>query len=36
MEVKDKGIGIKKEDLPFIFERLYRSDRADIKLKEMG
>lgn len=28
VEVKDKGIGIKKEDLPFIFERLYRSDKS--------
>jgi signal transduction histidine kinase len=27
-EVKDSGVGIKKEDLPFIFERLYRGDKS--------
>jgi signal transduction histidine kinase len=35
-EVNDTGIGIKKEDLPFIFERLYRGDKSRHQIKGTG
>jgi len=34
--VKDNGIGIKKEDLPFIFERLYRGDKSRNEIEGSG
>jgi signal transduction histidine kinase len=36
VEVKDDGIGIKKEDMPFIFERLYRGDKSRHKIEGSG
>jgi len=28
ISIKDTGVGIKKEDIPFIFERFYKSDKS--------
>lgn len=36
VEVKDNGIGIKEEDLPFIFERLYRGDKSRNEIEGSG
>lgn len=36
INVKDNGIGIKKEDLPFIFERLYRGDKSRHEIEGHG
>lgn len=36
VEVKDNGMGIKKEDLPFIFERLYRGDKSRHQIEGSG
>jgi signal transduction histidine kinase len=36
VSVKDNGVGISKEDLPFIFERLYRGDKSRNKIEGSG
>jgi two-component system sensor histidine kinase BaeS len=36
VEIRDNGIGIKQEDVPYIFERLYRGDRSRQKIKGKG
>lgn len=36
IKVKDNGIGIKEEDLPFIFERLYRGDKSRHEIEGHG
>lgn len=36
VNIKDNGLGIKKEDLPFIFERLYRGDKSRHQVEGNG
>ncbi|MBC8060804.1 MAG: HAMP domain-containing histidine kinase [Clostridiaceae bacterium] len=36
VRVKDTGMGIKREDIPFIFERLYRGDKSRHEIQGSG
>jgi len=36
VEVIDNGVGIKQEDLPYIFERLYRGDKSRQQIEGTG
>lgn len=36
VEVKDNGIGIKEEDIPFIYEHLYRGDKSRHEVEGSG
>lgn len=36
VEIKDNGVGIKKEDVDFIFERLYRGDKSRHEIEGSG
>jgi len=36
VKVKDDGIGISKEDIPFVFERLYRGDKSRNQVEGNG
>ena len=36
VKIKDNGQGVNKEDIPFIFERLYRGDKSRHKIQGAG
>ena len=36
LQIEDTGFGIKKEDLPYIFERLYRGDKSRHEIEGSG
>ncbi|WP_297421505.1 cell wall metabolism sensor histidine kinase WalK [Clostridium sp.] len=36
IKIRDNGIGIKKEDLPYVFERMYRGDKSRQKIEGSG
>jgi two-component system sensor histidine kinase BaeS len=36
LKIEDTGIGIKEEDLPYIFERVYRGDKSRHEIEGNG
>ena len=36
LKIEDTGLGIKEEDLPYIFERLYRGDKSRHEIEGSG
>lgn len=36
IDVKDEGVGVPKEDVPFIFERFYKADKARVRGESAG
>lgn len=36
MKVCDQGVGIPPEDLPFVFERFYKADKARVRGETVG
>lgn len=36
IKVKDEGVGVPKEDVPFIFERFYKADKARVRGESAG